>query len=61
MNTLLHETAGDIWFHREKDELWWTVSTGEQPEMLMIDDPVFQHGKTRSPSTTSNASLVAEG
>lgn len=24
--TIVSETGGDIWIHREKDELWWTVS-----------------------------------
>jgi hypothetical protein len=27
---ILEETAGDLWIHREKEELWWTTSrTGE--------------------------------
>jgi hypothetical protein len=47
VTTLLHETAGDLWVHREKDELWWTVSTGEQPEMLVMDDPGYTFGKTK--------------
>lgn len=24
--TIVSETAGDLWLHREKDELWWTTS-----------------------------------
>lgn len=47
VNTLLHETAGDLWIHREKDELWWTISTGEQPKMLVMDDPGYTFGKTK--------------
>ncbi len=47
VNTLLHETAGDLWIHREKDELWWTVSTGEQPESEIIDDPDISFGKVK--------------
>lgn len=24
--TIIHETEGDIWVHRERDQLWWTTS-----------------------------------
>lgn len=24
--TIVSETVGDVWIHREKDELWWTVT-----------------------------------
>lgn len=47
VNTLLHETSGDLWIHREKNELWWTISTGEPPEMLVMDDPAPKFGKAR--------------
>lgn len=39
VTTILHETSGDLWLHRDQDRLWWTVSTGEKPEMLVIDAP----------------------
>ena len=39
VNTILHETSGDIWIHREKDELWWTTSTSAKPESYIRDDP----------------------
>jgi hypothetical protein len=45
VNALLHETAGDFWIHREKDQLWWTVSTDEQPEGLVMDDPDISSAK----------------
>ncbi len=47
VTTLLHETAGDVWIHREKDELWWTVSTGEQPEKMEMEDPAPSFGKAQ--------------
>lgn len=44
VNTLLHETAGDLWIHREKDELWWTVSTAAPPgPPEIMDDPAYTH------------------
>jgi hypothetical protein len=39
LNTVLMETAGDLWIHREKDELWWTESTASPPTEEIIDDP----------------------
>ena len=24
--TIISETSGDLWIHREKDELWWTIT-----------------------------------
>ena len=27
---ILMETDGDIWIHRQKETLWWTVSTGQE-------------------------------
>lgn len=47
VNTLLHETSGDVWIHREKNELWWTISTGESPAMLEMDDPAPKFGNAR--------------
>jgi hypothetical protein len=39
LNTILMETAGDLWIHREKDELWWTTSLDATPDVELIDDP----------------------
>jgi hypothetical protein len=39
LNTILMETVGDIWIHREKNELWWTVSINEKPDVELIEDP----------------------
>jgi hypothetical protein len=47
VTTLLHETAGDLWIHRERDELWWTVSSDEPPVSEIIDDPDASFGKAR--------------
>lgn len=33
-------TSGDLWIHREKEQLWWTIST---PEPVMIEErPSFE-------------------
>jgi hypothetical protein len=39
LNTVLKETVGDIWIHREKAEIWWTESIESAPEIEIIDDP----------------------
>jgi hypothetical protein len=39
VNTILMETAQDLWIHREKDELWWTKSLDAVPDVELIDDP----------------------
>jgi len=41
------ETDGDLWIHREKDQLWWTTSLGETPEFEIQDDGQYynQHIK----------------
>jgi hypothetical protein len=45
---LLHETAGDLWIHRDQDDLWWTVSTPEQPHRPETrDDPQPSSGAAR--------------
>lgn len=41
------ETAGDIWIHREKDQLWWSVSTDDVPESEIIDNPNPISGATK--------------
>src|SRR4051812_19268930 len=34
--TIISETAGDIWVHREKDQLWWTRSKVD-PATIELD------------------------
>jgi hypothetical protein len=42
VTTILHETSGDLWLHRDKDRLWWTVSTPEPPgPPEIMDDPAY--------------------
>lgn len=43
LNTILMETDGDIWIHREKDMLWWTTSLGKVPESEILDDPQYRN------------------
>jgi hypothetical protein len=38
--TIIAETAGDIWIHREKGQLWWTTSKTEQAYFLERVEPV---------------------
>lgn len=47
VNTILHQTADDLWVHREKQELWWTHSTSAKPEVELIDDPRPHAGTER--------------
>jgi hypothetical protein len=47
LNTVLMETAGDIWIHREKGELWWSESLDLKPESTIIDDPSPTFGPAR--------------
>ena len=37
--TIVSETQADTWLHREKDELWWTVSLPEPPTITLKSDP----------------------
>ena len=39
LNTLFMETAGDLWIHREKTELWWSMSSAAAPSEEIIKDP----------------------
>lgn len=34
---IVSNTQGDIWIHREKDELWWTISLPEQVQVQLHD------------------------
>lgn len=44
--TTIAETSGDIWIHREKNELWWTESLPQSPTFELSEDPT---GKTPKP------------
>jgi hypothetical protein len=37
--TIISETAGDVWIHREKEQLWWTVSKPQPATITLEDDP----------------------
>ncbi len=39
LNDVFMQTAGDVWIHREKEELWWTSSSDLPPSVEIIDDP----------------------
>jgi hypothetical protein len=47
LNSILMETDGDLWIHREKAELWWTQSSHEEPSEEIIDDPNPLFGAAR--------------
>jgi hypothetical protein len=36
----ISESAGDVWIHREKDELWWTTSLRDPPSFESLKEPV---------------------
>jgi hypothetical protein len=38
--TIISETQGDIWIHREKDQMWWTTSTDAPPSFERLTEPV---------------------
>lgn len=38
--TIVSQTAGDIWIHREGDDLWWTTSRDEPPTYAPQKEPV---------------------
>jgi hypothetical protein len=40
LNDVIRGTSGDIWIHREKDQLWWTISTGDAIQAEIIEDPL---------------------
>lgn len=33
--TIISETSGDLWIHREKEELWWTISQAVPAEITL--------------------------
>ncbi len=38
--SIVAQTNGDVWIHREKDWLWWTKSRGSQPSFEPRIEPV---------------------
>ncbi len=37
--TIISETKDDVWIHREKDEIWWTISLPQPPTIEKKIDP----------------------
>lgn len=35
LSTIITETTGDLWIHREKEELWWAISTKSPVEITL--------------------------
>lgn len=46
LNTILAETAGDLWIHREKDYLWWTTSLDSPLDKELIEE-ANRYGESR--------------
>ncbi len=38
LNGIMAETSGDLWIHREQDEVWWTVSSPAPPSYTIQPD-----------------------
>jgi hypothetical protein len=38
--TIIAESVGDIWIHREKEHLWWTTSLPDAPTFEPLKEPV---------------------
>lgn len=38
--TIISESSGDIWIHREKDQLWWTTSRADPPIFERKIEPI---------------------
>jgi hypothetical protein len=47
LNTIFHQTNGDIWVHRAQDKIWWTISQDSIPEVELRQDPRPIHGSER--------------
>jgi hypothetical protein len=47
VNTILMETADDLWIHREKEQLWWTISGTQPPDSEIVDDPQYLKEKVK--------------
>jgi hypothetical protein len=37
--TIMTQTSGDLWIHREKEQVWWTKSLNQPATSEIIDDP----------------------
>jgi hypothetical protein len=37
--TIISETSGDVWIHRERDQLWWTISKVDAPSITEEIEP----------------------
>lgn len=38
--TIISETRGDVWIHRDGERLYWTISNAEPPEFVRKVEPV---------------------
>src|SRR3546814_4435144 len=38
--TTIAQSSGDLWIHREKEQLWWTTSTEDTPHFEPRVEPV---------------------
>ncbi|MCV2893719.1 hypothetical protein [Lentibacter sp. XHP0401] len=38
--TTVAETVGDVWVHKDGDELWWTTSRSEAPSFELKKEPI---------------------
>ena len=38
--TIISETRGDVWIHRDRERLYWTISHAEPPEFVRKVEPV---------------------
>lgn len=41
--TIISETQGDVWIHRDGDRVWWTISTDALPIFETKTEPVGDH------------------
>jgi hypothetical protein len=47
LNNIFMQTSGDIWIHREKEQLWWSISSKLKPSVEIIDDPNPRNDATK--------------
>ena len=45
--TIISETSGDVWIHREKEQIWWTVSKSDASQITLETDPRPLQGARR--------------
>jgi hypothetical protein len=47
ISTVVSTTDGDLWIHREKDEIWWTISKSGEPTVTLepANDPRAKLGE----------------